>query len=140
MCLPCGPSFAPTKIGLTETKLGIFPRAGGTQRLARLVIFHRTRLTAHQVLECDTHATFHPTRPQLICRDNRLRFRGGETGLDCPLQLAGGISVDGPLAVWAAKQAISRLTEFPFETGLEFDRTSWVVASRGGWTRGLGSI
>ena len=39
------------------------------------------------------------------------------------MQLAGGISVDGPLAVQAAKQAIIRMAEFPFEAGLEFDRT-----------------
>ena len=47
------PGLAVAKIGLTETKLGIFPGAGGTQRLPRLVILTSRALTAHQVLECD---------------------------------------------------------------------------------------
>ena len=52
------PGFSVTKIGLTETKLGIIPGAGGTQRLTRLVgvskakdlIFTARALTAHQAL------------------------------------------------------------------------------------------
>lgn len=49
----------------------------------------------------------------------------GKTGLDRALQLAGEISVNGPLAVRAAKQAISRAMEFPLETGLDFERASY---------------
>jgi methylglutaconyl-CoA hydratase len=53
------PGFAVTKIGLTETRLGIIPGAGGTQRLTRLVgvskakdlIFTARALTAHQALD-----------------------------------------------------------------------------------------
>ena len=44
----------------------------------------------------------------------------GKTGLDRALQLPGDISGNGPLAVRAAKQAISRMTESPFETELDF--------------------
>jgi len=49
----------------------------------------------------------------------------GKTGLDRALQLAGDISVNGPLAVRAAKQAISRAMEFPLEAGLDFERASY---------------
>ena len=49
----------------------------------------------------------------------------GKTGLDRALKLAGGISVNGPLAVRAAKQAISPAMELPFETGLDFERASY---------------
>ena len=53
------PGFAVTKIGLTETRLGIIPGAGGTQRLTRLIgvskakdlIFTARALTAHQALD-----------------------------------------------------------------------------------------
>ena len=49
----------------------------------------------------------------------------GRTGLDRALQLAGEISANGPLAVRAAKQAISRALEFPLEAGLDFERASY---------------
>lgn len=48
-----------------------------------------------------------------------------KTGLDRALELAGEISVNGPLAVRAAKQAISRAMEFPLEAGLDFERASY---------------
>ena len=44
----------------------------------------------------------------------------GKTELDRALQLAGEISVNGPLATRAAKQAISRAMEFSLEAGLDF--------------------
>jgi methylglutaconyl-CoA hydratase len=49
----------------------------------------------------------------------------GKTGFDRALRLAGEISVNGPLAVRAAKQAISQAVEFPLEAGLDFERASY---------------
>ena len=49
----------------------------------------------------------------------------GKTGLDRVLQLAGEISINGPLAVRATKRAISRATEFPLEAGLDFEHASY---------------
>jgi len=77
LCLPeylfLNPGFAVKKIGLTETKLGIIPGAGGTQRLTRLVgiskakdlIFTARALTAHQALEFGRIMT-PSTHPQLM--------------------------------------------------------------------------
>ena len=64
------PGFAVTKIGLTETKLGIIPGAGGTQRLTRLIgvprakdlIFTARALTAHQALD---YGQLYPTAPHI---------------------------------------------------------------------------
>ncbi|KAF9646173.1 enoyl-CoA hydratase [Thelephora ganbajun] len=110
--------FAATKIGLTETKLGIIPGAGGTQRLTRLIgvpkakdlIFTAQALTAHQALDYGVI--------DYVSEE-------GKTGLDRALQLAREISLNGPLAVRAAKQAISRAMEFPLEAGLDFERASY---------------
>ena len=49
----------------------------------------------------------------------------GKTTLDRALQFTGGISVNGPLAIRAAKRTISRVMEFPLEVGLDFERTSY---------------
>ncbi|KAI0796882.1 ClpP/crotonase [Abortiporus biennis] len=107
-----------TKIGLPETKLGIIPGAGGTQRLTRLLglskaknlIFTGRALTASQafdygvvdyVSEQDTSA------------------------VDKALEIAGEIAANAPLALRAAKQAISRAPELALEPGLDFERAAY---------------
>ena len=72
-----------------------------------------------------THATFHPTRPQLICRDNQLCFQGGKNRTGLCFAVGRRYICQRPLSVRVAKQAISRVTEFLFETGLEFERASY---------------
>lgn len=128
------PGFSVTKIGLTETRLGIIPGAGGTQRLTRLIGVSRTKdlvftaraLTAHQALDYGTQsqdpftlADIHPTGVVDYVSED------GKTGFDRALRLAGEISANGPLAVRAAKQAISQAVEFPLEAGLDFERASY---------------
>ena len=49
----------------------------------------------------------------------------GEAAVDRALELAREISANGPLAVRAAKQAISRAMEFSLEAGLDFERASY---------------
>jgi methylglutaconyl-CoA hydratase len=70
MRLSLNPGFSVTKIGLTETKLGIIPGAGGTQRLTRLIgiprakdlIFTARAMTAHQALD---YGLLHATAPHI---------------------------------------------------------------------------
>ena len=127
-----------TKIGLTETKLGIIPGAGGTQRLTHLIgvskakdlIFTARPLTAQQALDYGEPFAQRYT-PNIAAHTYNSSgvvnyvSEEGKTGLDRALQLAAEISVNGPLAVRAAKQAISRAMELPLEAGLDFERSMY---------------
>ncbi|TCD69855.1 hypothetical protein EIP91_005932 [Steccherinum ochraceum] len=107
-----------TKIGLPETKLGIIPGAGGTQRLTRLLglskaknlIFTGRSLTAAEALEYGV--VDYVSEPET-------------SAVDRALVLAQEISVNAPLALRAAKQAISRAPELALEPGLDFERASY---------------
>ncbi|KAI0743287.1 ClpP/crotonase-like domain-containing protein [Irpex lacteus] len=107
-----------TKIGLPETKLGIIPGAGGTQRLTRLLglakaknlIFTGRALTANEALEYGV--------VDYVSEE-------GQSAVDRSLRLAEEISVNAPLALRAAKQAISRAPELALESGLDFERASY---------------
>ncbi|KAF7798336.1 hypothetical protein EIP86_009557 [Pleurotus ostreatoroseus] len=109
-----------TKIGLPETKLGIIPGAGGTQRLTRLLglakaknlIFTGRSLTAQDAL--DYGVVDYVSEP-------------GTTAVDRALKLAEEIVTSAPLALQAAKQAISKAPELDLEHGLDFERASYEV-------------
>ncbi|KAF5387634.1 hypothetical protein D9615_000573 [Tricholomella constricta] len=107
------------KIGLPETSLGIIPGAGGTQRAARLLgpskakdlIFTARTLTAEEALAWGL--VDYVSTP--------------DTGaFDRALTVAEAIAKNGsPLALRAAKQAISRSEDLALETGLDFERASY---------------
>ncbi|TFK55555.1 ClpP/crotonase [Heliocybe sulcata] len=105
-------------IGLTETRLGIIPGAGGTQRVTRLLglskakdlIFTARLLNAPQALEYGL--------VDYVAAE-------GSSAFDRSVQLAEEIVVNAPLALKAAKQAISRAPEFALESGLDFERASY---------------
>ncbi|TFK28888.1 enoyl-CoA hydratase [Coprinopsis marcescibilis] len=107
-----------SKIGLPETSLGIIPGAGGTQRVTRVVgpakskdlIFTARTLTAPEALEWG-----------LL---NYISEPEG-TGYDRALVLAQKIATNAPLALRAAKQAISRSEDLALEAGLDFERASY---------------
>ncbi|KAF8842737.1 ClpP/crotonase [Paxillus ammoniavirescens] len=107
-----------TKIGLPETRLGIIPGAGGTQRAVRLLgmskakdlIFTARMLTAAEALEWGV-VDYVSTAPS--------------TAFARALQLAQDIVKNAPLALRAAKQALSRATDLPLESGLDFEKASY---------------
>ncbi|KIL70207.1 hypothetical protein M378DRAFT_67289 [Amanita muscaria Koide BX008] len=111
-----------TKIGLPETSLGIIPGAGGTQRVTRILgparakdlIFTARALTAAEAYEWGL--VNYISEP-------------GSTGFDRALTLAESITQNGksPLALRAAKQAVSRSVDLSLETGLDFERASYEV-------------
>ncbi|KAF8351596.1 enoyl-CoA hydratase/isomerase [Amanita rubescens] len=109
---------AVTKIGLPETSLAIIPGAGGTQRVTRLLgpakakelIFTARALTATEAFEWGlVNQVSDP----------------GTTGFDKALSLAETIVRNAPLALRAAKQAITRSSDLALETGLDFERASY---------------
>jgi len=109
-----------TKIGLPETRLGIIPGAGGTQRAVRLLglpkakdlIFTARMLTAAEALEWGV--------VDYVSAE-------GFSAFDRAVILAKDIAKSAPLALRAAKQAISRASDLSLESGLDFERASYEV-------------
>jgi len=107
--------FGATKIGLPETKLGIIPGAGGTQRLVRLLglskakdlIFTGRAMTGKQAEEIG------------------LVDYVADNAIDRALELASEMTTGAPLALRAAKLAISRAPELSLESGLDFERACY---------------
>ncbi|KAF8592651.1 enoyl-CoA hydratase [Ramaria rubella] len=107
-----------TKIGLPETRLGIIPGAGGTQRATRLLgvskakelIFTGRMLSAFEAKEWGViDYVADPT----------------QTAFDRAFQLAVEMSSSAPLALRAAKLAISRAPELGLESGLDFENACY---------------
>ncbi|KAI5119515.1 hypothetical protein M0805_002451 [Coniferiporia weirii] len=107
-----------TKIGLPETRLGIIPGAGGTQRAVRLLgvskakelVFTGRLLTA------------------LDAKDFGLVDYVSESGtsaVDRAAKLAKEIALSAPLALKAAKKAVSMAPELEFESGLDYERACY---------------
>jgi len=107
-----------TKIGLPETSLGIIPGAGGTQRATRILgpskakdlIFTARMLTAFEALEWGL--VNYVSSPNV-------------TAFEHALELATTIARNAPLALQAAKRAISRSEDLALEAGLDFERASY---------------
>jgi len=107
-----------TKLGLPETSLGIIPGAGGTQRATRVLglarakdlIFTARSLTAQEAQEWGL--VNYVSDP-------------GTSAFDRALVLAETIAKNAPLALRAAKQAVSRSEDLALETGLDFERASY---------------
>ncbi|KAI0650211.1 ClpP/crotonase [Trametes meyenii] len=109
---------AVTKIGLPEVRLGIIPGAGGTQRLTRLLGLAKAKdliFTARVLTASEAHhigVVDYVSEPE-------------QTAYDKALESAKQMSVNAPLALKAAKQAISRVPELGLESGLDFERASY---------------
>ncbi|KAI0751521.1 ClpP/crotonase [Daedaleopsis nitida] len=97
---------------------GDHPWRGGTQRLTRLLgvakaknlIFTARTLSAQEAM--DFGVVDYVSDPD-------------SSAYDRALQLAQEISANAPLALRAAKQAISRVPDVGFESGLDFERASY---------------
>jgi len=99
--------------GLVETRLGIIPGAGGTQRLARAIggslakeLIYTARLfNAQQALQYGA--------VNRVSEQNK----NGTSAYNCALQIAREILPNGPLAVRMAKKAISHGQQVDINNG-----------------------
>lgn len=107
-------------MGLTETRFGIIPGAGGTQRLPRLIgrgkakelIFTGRKVEAEEALQIGL--------VNKVCPPGFLMF-------EC-MQMAEMISEAGPLAIQQAKFAMNRGMEMDLLNGLEIEsKAYWVL-------------
>jgi enoyl-CoA hydratase/carnithine racemase len=108
-----------TKVGLTETRLGIIPGAGGTQRLPRLIgaskakelIFTGARVGGEEAAELGiaNHA---------VPRDELL---------DAALEMAEDMLLSAPIALQQAKIAIDSGMQCDLTTGLEIESRAYAV-------------
>lgn len=101
-------------LGLPETSLAIIPGAGGTQRLPRLIgqskakelIFTGDRIPPEEALKIGL--------VNHVCDDYNLAFEKAK-------EIANKIGEKGPIAIKAAKQAISYGMNLDLRSGLELE-------------------
>lgn len=119
LALSCDLRYASTDslIGLTETKLGIIPGAGGTQRLTEIVgsskakelIFRANRISAETALKMGVVNSVFPK---------------SEFEEKC-LEIAKEISGSAPIAVRAAKQSINGFGKSIDSNSIDWERTCY---------------
>ncbi|KDN36698.1 ClpP/crotonase [Tilletiaria anomala UBC 951] len=115
-------------LGLTETKLGIIPGAGGTQRMTRLLGPSRTKdliYTARLLTAAQAHNLGLVDYLASANSDNNSDDVQCGSAYNKALEIAQQIAKNGPLAVRAAKLAIDKGQAMDTETGLDFERACY---------------
>ena len=112
-------SAAGARFGLPETKLGIIPAAGGTQRLPRVIGWGRAR---YLILTGDIIDATEAERLGLVSA-----VVPQEDLLPKAREIAMKILERGPLAIRLAKKALSLSAEAPLSAGLEFESLAQAI-------------
>lgn len=101
------------KFGLTEVRWGLMPMGGGTQRLPRSI----PRAWANYLLLTGEQITAEQAQAigliSHVTADDQL--------METARGIAATILSRGPLAVWAAKEAMLRGADLPLEQGLAYE-------------------
>jgi enoyl-CoA hydratase len=108
------------QFGLPETKLGLIPGAGGTQRLVRAIGKASTMdvvLTGRLLSAREAHVA------GLVAR-----VVGPEQWLDEAAEVAREIAARSSVATRLAKNAVNTAFESPLEAGLEAERKAFAIA------------
>ncbi len=107
------------RLGLPETKLGLVPMGGGTQRLARLV----GRAKALEMI-----LTGEPVDAQEALRIGLVSAVAPRDKLAAEAEaVAGRIAERGPIAVRYAKEAVRRGPEMPLEQALRYETDLTII-------------
>ncbi|CAF0841687.1 unnamed protein product [Adineta steineri] len=105
------------KLGLTETKLGIIPGAGGTQRLPRLIGVAKAKELIYTGRILDGQQAYEFRLVNEVVKQNAQ----SDAAYQRSLEIAREIAQQGPLAVRMAKQAINKGSEVDLQTGLDVE-------------------
>jgi enoyl-CoA hydratase/carnithine racemase len=121
LALACDIRVAATgaRFGLPETKLGIIPAAGGTQRLPRVIGWGRAR---YLILTGDIIDATEAERLGLVSA-----VVPQQELLPKAREIATKILERGPLAIRLAKKALSLSAEAPLSAGLEFESVAQAI-------------
>jgi enoyl-CoA hydratase len=106
---------ADAKLGFPEINLGIFPGAGGTQRLPRLI----GSAWAKELIY--TGAVINAAKAAEYGLVNMIT----ENPLEEALKLAGKLAAKAPVALKLAKQCINLASDVDQKTGIEFEAATW---------------
>lgn len=119
LCLACDIRIASetATLGLTETSLAIIPGAGGTQRLPRLVGLGR----AKELIYTARRITGVEAKEYGLVEDT---VQADEL-FPKALEIAERIAQNGPIAIKAAKQAISEGMQVDLQSGLQVEMKAY---------------
>lgn len=125
MALACDFRFASstTKMGLVETKLGIIPGAGGTQRLPRLIGIAKAKELIYTGMILDGNQAFAIGLVNQSVAQNESR----DAAYKHALQFAEQIVRNGPVAVKMAKLSIDGGIEIDLQSALKLEETCYSV-------------
>lgn len=105
------------KLGFPEVNLGIMPGVGGTQRLSRIINPSLARYLIY------TGSTL--TAAEALSHGLVIRVVPYDSLMEEAEKIAGKINEKGPMAVRAAKKAISQGYDLPLEDGLTLENELW---------------
>lgn len=103
------------KMGFPEINLGIFPGAGGTQRLPRLIGPSKAKELIYSGDIINTGKAEEYGLIDIIA----------ESPLEEALKLAGKLALKAPIALKLAKQCINLAFDVEQKTGIEFEAVNW---------------
>lgn len=109
------------KLGLVETRLGIIPGAGGTQRLPRLIGVARAKELIYTAATLNGKEAFEIGLVNNYVTQNEK----GDAAYHKALEMASKILPNGPIGVKMAKVAISKGSEVDISTGLSIEEACY---------------